>query len=380
MEPMNCTAQVADGRVRLWVPTQVPTFARAVAARVAGVAESQVELHVPYLGGGFGRRLEVDVVAQAVRVALETGGAPVQLLWSREQDMAHDFYRPAASAVLRATLGSDGRLQALVAGSAGDAVMPRYYARVMPQLATRFDTPDKTTAEGLFGLPYRVPHLRVQHVATRHGVPVGSWRSVGHSHNAFFGESFVDELSHAAGADPLAWRLAALERLPRHAAVLRLAGERAGWGRPLPAGRARGVALHESFGSVVAQVAEVSRGAGGQPRVHRVVAAVDCGLVINPRIAAQQVESAVIFGLSAALFGRIDIEHGAVRQRNFDSYRVLRLAETPAIEVHFVDSRRDPSGLGEPGTPPVAPALANAWFALTGQRLRELPLVAPRSG
>ena len=380
MEPMNCTAQVADGRVRLWVPTQVPTFARAVAARVAGVAESQVDLHVPYLGGGFGRRLEVDVVAQAVRVALETGGTPVQLLWSREQDMAHDFYRPAASAVLRATLGSDGRMQALVAGSASDAVMPRYYARVMPQLATRFETPDKTTAEGLFSLPYRVPHLRVQHVATRHGVPVGSWRSVGHSHNAFFAESFIDELAHAAGADPLAWRLAGLAHLPRHAAVLRLAGERAGWGQPLPAGRARGVALHDSFGSIVAQVLEVSRRADGQPRVHRVVAAVDCGVVINPRIAAQQVESAVIFGLSAALFGRIDIEGGAVRQRNFDTYRVLRLAETPAIEVHFIDSRRDPSGLGEPGTPPVAPALANAWFALTGQRLRELPLVAPRTG
>lgn len=373
MEPMNCTAQVAEGRVRLWVPTQVPSFARAVAARVAGVDEDHVDLHVPYLGGGFGRRLEVDVVAQAVRVAMETGGAPVQLLWSREQDMAHDFYRPAATAVLRAVLDRDGRPQALVAGSAGDAVMPRYYARVMPQLATRFDTPDKTTAEGLFSLPYRVPHLRVQHVATRQGVPVGSWRSVGHSHNAFFAEGFADELAHAAGADPLDWRLAGLQHLPRHAAVLRLAAERAGWGRPLPAGRARGLALHESFGTIVAQVLEVTRGADGGPRVLRVVAAVDCGLLINPRIATQQVESAVIFGLGAALFGRIDIENGAVRQRNFDGYRILRLAETPAIEAHFVVSTRDPTGLGEPGTPPVAPALANAWFALTGQRLRDLP-------
>ena len=375
MEPMNCTAQVADGRVRLWAPTQVPSFARAVAARVAGVDEDAVELHVPYLGGGFGRRLEVDVVAQAVRVALETGGAPVQLLWSREEDLRHDFYRPAAAAVLRATLGSDGRPQALVVGSAGDAVMPRYYARVMPLLAMRFDTPDKTTAEGLFSFPYRVPHLTVRHVATRHAVPVGSWRSVGHSHNAFFAESFVDELAHAAGADPLAWRLALLDRLPRHAAVLRLVAERSRWNTPVPAGRARGVALHESFGSIVAQVVEVSRDRSGAPRVHRVVAAVDCGVVINPRIAVQQVESAVIFGLSAALFGRIDIEHGAVRQANFDSYRVLRLAETPAIEVHFIASTRDPGGLGEPGTPPVAPALANAWFALTGVRLRELPLV-----
>ena len=243
---------------------------------------------------------------------------------------------------MRAVLGSDGRPQALVAGSAGDAVMPRYYARVMPQLATRFDTPDKTTAEGLFSLPYRVPHLRVQHVATRHDVPVGSWRSVGHSHNAFFAESFVDELAHAAGADPLAWRLAGLDRLPRHAAVLRLAGQRAAWGRPLPAGRARGVALHESFGSIVALVLEVSRGKEGLPRVHRVVAAVDCGVVVNPRIASQQVESAVIFGLSAALFGRIDVDAGAVRQRNFDSLRMLRLAECPAIDTHFIASSAPP--------------------------------------
>ena len=374
MEPLNCTAQVVDGRVRLWAPTQAPTAARSVAARVAGVAESAVELHVPYLGGGFGRRLEVDVIAQAVAVALETGGAPVQLLWSREQDLTHDFYRPAAAAVWRATVGPEGRPLALVVGSAGDAVMPRYLERVMPALATRFDAPDKTTAEGLFSLPYRVPNLRVQHLATRHAVPVGSWRSVGHSHNAFFAESFVDELAHAAGADSLAYRLTLLVHLPRHAAVLRLAAEAAGWDLPLPAGRARGLALHESFGTLVAQVLELSRSAAGAPRVHRVVAAVDCGVVINPRIARQQIESAVIFGLSAALHGRIDVVDGAVQQANFDRYRVLRLADTPAIETHFIASMRDPSGLGEPGTPPVAPALANAWFALTGERLRELPL------
>ncbi len=374
MEPMNCTAQVADGRVRLWAPTQVPSLARAVAARVAAVDEDAVELHVPYLGGGFGRRLEVDFIAQAVRVALETGGAPVQLLWSREQDLQHDFYRPAAAAVLRATLDADGRPTALVVGSASDAVMPRYVARVLPALAPRFDLPDKTSADGLFSLPYRIPHLRVQHEATRHAVPVGSWRSVGHSHNAFFAESFIDELAHAAGADPLDWRLDLLQQRPRHAAVLSLAASAAGWGRPLPAGRARGVALHESFGSIVAQVLEVSLDKAGAPRVHRVVAAVDCGVVINPRIAAQQVESGVIFGLSAALFGRIDIERGAVRQGNFHDYRMLRLAQTPAIETHFMASLRDPGGLGEPGTPPVAPALANALFALTGQRLRELPL------
>jgi isoquinoline 1-oxidoreductase beta subunit len=374
MEPLNCTAQVADGRVRLWVPTQVPSLARTAAARVAGVPDSAVDVQVPYLGGGFGRRLEVDVVAQAVRVALETGGAPVQLLWSREEDLRHDFYRPAAAALLRATLDEQGRPLALVMGSAGEALLPVYTARALPDLAPPVELPDRSTAEGLFTLPYRVPQLRVQHLATRHAVPVGSWRSVGHSHNAFFAESFVDELAHAAGADPVAWRLQLLKGRPRHAAVLQLAADRAGWGRPLAGGRARGVALHESFGSIVAQVVEASLDAAGTPRVHRVVAAVDCGVVVNPRIAAQQVESAIVFGLSAALWGRIDIEQGAVQQGNFDRYRVLRLAEMPAVEVHFVPSDRDPGGLGEPGTPPLAPALANALFALTGRRLRELPL------
>lgn len=374
MEPMNCTVRVAQGRVTLWAPTQVPTFARAVAARVAGVPESAVDLHVPYLGGGFGRRLEVDFIAQAVRVALECGGAPVQLLWSREQDTRHDFYRPAAAAVLRAVPDAKGRPRAVVVGSAGDAIMPRYYERVFPLIAGPVDLPDKTAAEGLFGWPYLTPGLRVQHVATRSGVPIGSWRSVGHSHNAFFAESFIDELAAAARTDPVAYRLSLLDRLPRHAAVLRRAAEAAGWGQALPAGRARGVALHDSFGSIVALVAEVSRSAG-RLRVHRLVAAVDCGLVMHPRLAAQQVESALVFGLSAALQGRIDIDEGVVRQGGFDDLRVLRLAATPAIEVHFVPSRRPPAGLGEPGTPPVAPALANAWFALSGERLRELPLM-----
>jgi isoquinoline 1-oxidoreductase beta subunit len=234
-------------------------------------------------------------------------------------------------------------------------------------------TPDKTANEGLYDLPYAVPHQRIGHVATRSGVPVGFWRAVGHSHNAFFAEGFIDELAHEARADPVAFRLGLLRDLPRHAAVLKMAAEKAGWGRPLPSGVARGVALHESFGSIVAQVLEVSLD-GKTPRVRRVVCAVDCGIVINPGIVAQQMESAVIFGLSAALYGRIDIEGGAVRQQNFPDYRMLALADSPPIETHIVPSQRPPSGMGEPGLPPVAPALANALFALTGKRLRELPL------
>jgi len=380
MEPINCTARVADGKVDVWVPTQVPGLARAIAAEVAGVAPEAVTVHVTYLGGGFGRRLDVDFVGQAVRIAIECGGRPVQLVWSREEDLGHDFYRPAGVAVLRATLAEDGRPHTLSITSAGDAITPRWIERGLPNLAGPVDTPDKTTSEGLFDQVYEIPNQRIAHVATRSGVPVGYWRSVGHSHNAFFSECFLDELAHAAGQDPVAYRLALLKDSPRHRAVLLLAAQRAGWpghgaGPPLPPGRARGVALHESFGSIVAQVVEASIVAGA-PRVHRIVCAADVGTVVNPGIVAQQLESAAIFALSAALWGRIDIEGGVVRQTNFPTYPVVRLADTPRIETYLVDNAETPGGVGEIGTPPLAPALANALFALTGRRQRELPLVA----
>jgi isoquinoline 1-oxidoreductase beta subunit len=381
MEPINATARVADGRVEVWVPTQVPGLARAVAARVAGVPEDAVTVHVTYLGGGFGRRLDVDVVGQAVRVAMATGGRPVQLVWPRDEDIGHDFYRPAGAAWMRAGFGADGALAAIVISSAGDAIAPRWLARTLPALASRIERPDKTTAEGLFDLPYGVPHRRIAHTATHSGVPVGFWRAVGHSHNAFFAEGFVDELAHATGADPVAFRLGLLDGLPRHAAVLRLAADKAGWGRPLPAGTARGVALHESFGSIVAQVVEVTResdskAGAARPRVTRVVCAVDCGTVVNPDGVAQQMESGVLFGLAAALHGRVDIVGGVVRQKNLPDLPPLTMAETPLIETHIVPGTRPPAGMGEPGLPPVAPALANAWFALTGERRRELPFPA----
>jgi isoquinoline 1-oxidoreductase subunit beta len=373
MEPMNCTARVRDGAVEVWAPTQVPGLARAAAARVAGVAPEAVTLHLTYLGGGFGRRLEVDVVAQAVRIALETGGRPVQLVWSREQDFGHDFYRPAGVALLRAGLDDAGRVTALAVTSAGDSITPRWLERILPTFSGPVDLPDKSAVEGLYDLPYEIANQRIAHVATHSGVPIGNWRSVGHSHNAFFSESFIDELAHAAGQDPLRFRLALLEGMPRHAAVLSLAAEKAGWGAAAPAGRARGIALHESFGTIVAQVVEVSLD-GRTPRVHRVVCAVDCGVAVHPSGVAQQMESAVVYGLSAALFGRIDIEDGAVRQRNFPDHPLLTLAQTPAIETYIVASGRPPTGMGEPGVPPLAPALANALFVLSGRRLRELPL------
>jgi len=373
MEPINCTAQVGDGRVTVWAPTQVPGLARALAARVAGVDDGAVTLHVTYLGGGFGRRLDIDFVGQAVRIALETDGVPVQLVWPREEDIGHDFYRPAGVAVLRAAIDAQGAVAGLAITSAGDAITPRWMERTLPALAGPVDLPDKTVADGLFDLPYSIPNERIAHVATRSGVPVGFWRSVGHSHNAFFSEGFIDELAHEVGQDPLAFRLTLLGGSPRHAAVLRLAAQKSGWGGALPAGRARGVALHESFGSIVAEVVELSL-VNGAPRVHRVVCAADIGTVVNPGIVAQQMESAVIFGLSAALHGRIDIEGGVVKQGNFTDLPVARLADSPLIETHLVASTRAPAGVGEPGTPPVAPAMANALFALTGKRLRELPL------
>ena len=378
MEPINCTARVADGRVEVWVPTQMPGTARAAAARAAGVAEEAVTVHVTYLGGGFGRRLDVDFVGQAVRIALETGGRPVQLVWPREEDITHDFYRPAGVAVMRASLDAQGQPTALHFTSAGDAITPRWFERGLPALAGPVDTPDKTTSEGLFDIPYGVPNQRIAHVATRSGVPVGFWRSVGHSHNAFFGECFIDELAFEAKQDPVAFRLGLLKAAPRHAAVLKLAAEKAGWpghgaASKLPAGVARGVALHESFGSIVAQVVELSM-LEGKPRLRRVVCAADVGTVVNPMIVAQQMEGAVIFGLSAALYGRIDIVGSVVQQRNFPNHPIVAMREAPRIETHLVPSRRGPGGVGEPGVPPLAPAVANAMFVLTGQRRRALPL------
>ena len=373
MEPMNCTARVLDGKVEVWAPTQAPGPARAIAAKVAGVPVNRVTLHVTLLGGGFGRRLDVDYVAQAVRVAMACGGRPVQLAWSREEDTTHDFYRPMNAAMLRAALDGQGQVQSLRIKSAGDAITPRWMQRAIPYLSGPFDLPDKTTDEGLFDQPYGFAHQHMAHVATRMGVPVGYWRSVGHSHNAFFIESFMDELAAQTRQDPVEFRRKLLQQTPRYLAVLDLAAAKAGWGGALAAGRARGVALHESFGSIVAQVVEVSL-QDGAPRVHRVVCAVDCGTVVNPNIVAQQIEGAVIFGLTAALYSRVDIQAGTVQQSNFPNYPMVKLALAPLVETWIVPSERPPGGVGEIGVPPLAPAVANALFVLTGKRARTLPL------
>jgi isoquinoline 1-oxidoreductase subunit beta len=327
------------------------------------------------LGGGFGRRLESDCAAQAARVALDCGGAAVQLLWPREEDMTHDFYRPMNVARLRAAIGRDGKVTSLRIKSAGDAIQPRWLERNLPSLAGPVDVPDKTAAEGLFDMPYAFADQHMEHVATRTGVPIGFWRSVGHSHNAFFAESFLDELAAEMRVDPVELRRSLLREAPRHLAVLNVAVQKSGWGGRISAGRALGIALHDSFGSVVAQVAEVSLEAG-QPKVHRVVCAVDCGTVVNPNIVAQQMEGAVVFGLTAALHGRIDIHEGVAQQGNFPAYPMVRMASAPKVETWIVQSQRAPGGVGEPGVPPIAPAVANALFALTGKRHRTLPFAA----
>ena len=400
MEPINCTVLVADGSATVWASTQVPDIARGVAARTLGLDEEKVDVQVQFLGGGFGRRLDVDFVAQAALIAQALPGRPVQTIWSREEDVRHDFYRPAAVSRFKAGLDAAGKLVAWHNHSAGQAIVPQIMARYaagvsgMPLLAKgqallgQATRPlgylpgmgiDKTAAEGAFDQPYEFPAVRVDHTIVSSPLPVGFWRSVGHSHHAFFKESFIDEVAHAAGADPVAFRAALLRQHPRHLKVLQRVAALAGWGTPAAAAPdgapvARGVALHHSFGSIVAQVAEVSLAADKTIRVHRVVAVIDCGTAVNPNLVRQQLESAIVFGLSAALYGTLTIEQGRVQQSNFHDQPALRIDACPSIQSEIIASTAHPEGVGEPGTPPIAPAVANALFVLTGQRLRSLPL------
>jgi isoquinoline 1-oxidoreductase beta subunit len=349
MEPMSCIAALGKGGCDVWVGTQAQTRAQEVAMAITGLPRKQVRVHTTYLGGGFGRRLETDYVAEAVRLA-KILRRPVRVLWTRADDMQHDFYRPASITTMRAGLDASGALTAWLQRIAG---------------------PD--AALGEVDIPYAVPNLREVHVEEDPGVPTGYWRSVGASQNAFAVECFVDELARAADKDPLAYRLELLERRPRYRRVLELAARRVGWDRPLAEGKGRGIAVYHSYGSWVAQVADVSVTPDAL-RVDRIVCAIDCGSVVNPNAVAAQMEGAVVFGLSAALYGEITLRNGAVQQSGFENYPILRMPDTPTIEVHIVPSPAPPGGVGEPGLPPVAPAVANAVFAATGTRIRRLPL------
>ena len=362
MEPMNCTARVDGAGAELWSPSQSPTWAQGEVAKALGLPEDRVRVHTTLLGCGFGRRAMPDVPVEAAHVA-RAAGAPVQVLWTREDDIVHDYYRPASRNVLSAGVDASGKLLAF-----------RHTVRAPSVAAQVFEKPEgrPDVVGGAFDLPYRAEAVLVDCYAPAIGVTVGWWRSVYASQNACAQECFVDELAAKAGQDPFAFRRALLEGAPRLKEVLELAAAKSGWGGPLPPGRGRGIACFPSFGSFVAEVAEVSV-VDSAIRVHRVVSAIDCGRIVNPDTIEAQIEGAIAFGLGAALREAITIRNGSAVQTNFDDYEPLRFPEMPAVEVHRVTSAEAPGGIGEPGVPPVAPAVLNAVAAATGVRVRTLP-------
>jgi isoquinoline 1-oxidoreductase beta subunit len=386
MEPVNCTVHVRPDGCDLWLGTQVPTFTQTAAAKLTGLPRDKVRVHNHLLGGGFGRRLEVDFVARAVQIAQQVP-SPVKVVWTREEDIQHDMYRPYYYDRIAAGLDEHGRPVAWTHKVVGSSILGRVINQLMPKnlrvmraaglrtLLANVRGLDIDAVEGAAAPPYALPNVRVEYVRQEPpGIPTAFWRGVGPTHNVFVVESFIDELAAAAGQDPVAYRHALLGASPRARAVLELAAQEAGWGQPLPAGSGRGVALLHAFGSYIAQVAQVRVATTGDVRVERVVAAVDCGTVVNPNTVEAQIQSGIIFGISAVLWGEITFKDGRVEQHNFNDYRVLRINEAPAIDVHLVASAEAPGGIGEPGTSAVMPAVANAIFAATGKRLRKLPV------
>jgi isoquinoline 1-oxidoreductase beta subunit len=378
MEPLNCAVKIDKDKCEIWTGTQFQTIDQQVGAQITGLKPEQVQVHTMFLGGGFGRRATPtsDFVTEAVHVA-KAANAPVKTVWTREDDVRGGYYRPMY--LQRAKIGVDAQ------------GMPVAWQHVMVGQSILAGTPfeammvkngiDATSVEGVADSPYlkAIADHRVELHSPKAGIPVLWWRSVGHSYNGFVMESLIDELAHAAGKDPVEYRRALLKEHPRHLAALNLATEKAGWGSALPKGRARGVAVHESFGSFVAQVAEVSAD-NDAIRVHRVVCAIDCGVAVNPAGVTAQLESGVAFGLGTALHSALTFKDGQVQQSNYHDFQVLRIDEMPQVEVHIVPSTDKMGGVGETGVPPIAPAVANALFALTGQRLRELPLrLAPQT-
>jgi isoquinoline 1-oxidoreductase subunit beta len=368
MEPMNCTAHVRPDSCEIWVGNQAIARAQAAAAKTAGLPIEKVVVHNHLIGGGFGRRLEADGVIRAVEIAKHVDG-PVKVVWTREEDVQHDMYRPYWFDRISAGLDKDGKPVAWNHRFAGSSVIARW---LPPGFKDGLD-PDST--EGAIDLVYNLPNFHVEFVRVEPpGIPTAFWRSVGPSHTVFVVESFIDELAAAAKQDPVAYRLALLDKSPRAKAALALAAEKAGWGQPLPARVGRGVSLQFVFGSYMAHVAEVEVSKYGEVRVRRVVCAVDCGTVVNPDTVRAQIMSGIVFGATAALHGEITLKNGRVAQSNFDSYQVLRMNEAPVVEVHIVQSAEPPGGMGETGTSAIVPAVGNAVFAATGRRLRKMPV------
>lgn len=390
MEPMNCTAKFSGDKLEVWTSTQNPQVAKNIAAFYGDVSKDDVTVHGCFIGGGFGRRTVSDYVAEAVAIA-KAAGVPVQLVWSREDDTQHGYYRPASMARFKVGLNKEGLIESWNVTRSGpnimpytidevaDAMMPGFLPNGMVDWMSKagyglFDgwTVDPASVEGLFE-DYDAPHKSVNHVTVDPGLPLGFWRSVGHSYSGFFKESMMDEIAIKQNVDPIEFRLKHLKNNPRLANVLKQAAEKANWNKDLPKGHFHGVAVHTSFQSYVAEIAEVSV-ENNQIKVHKVICTIDCGLAVNPDIVRDQMESGIVFGLTAALHGEITLKDGAVEQSNFHNYPLLRINETPDIEVLIVDSDESPSGVGEPGLPPIAAAVSNAIFAATRKRLRSLPL------
>jgi isoquinoline 1-oxidoreductase subunit beta len=368
MEPMNCTVHVRKDGCEVWVGTQVVARAQAAAAKTAGLPLDKVVVHNHLIGGGFGRRLEVDGVVRAVQIAQHVDG-PVKVIWTREEDIQHDMYRPYWFDRISAGLDEKGMPLAWNHRFAGSSVVARWAPPVFKNGL------DPDTTEGAIDLVYAFANIHVEYLRVEPpGIPTAFWRSVGPSHNVFVTESFIDELAAAAKQDPVAYRRALLDKSPRAKAVLDLAAEKAGWGQLLPRGVGRGVSVQFTFATYMAQIAEVEVPKDGAVRVRRVVCAVDCGTVVNPDTVQAQIQSAIMFGITATLYGEITLKDGRVEQTNFDTYQILSMNEAPAIEVHIVQSFEPPGGMGEPGTSAIAPAVTNAIFAATGKRLRKLPV------
>jgi isoquinoline 1-oxidoreductase beta subunit len=368
MEPLNCTVHVRKDGCEVWVGSQAVARAQAAAAKIAGLPLDRVIVHNHLLGGGFGRRLDADGVTRAVQIGQQVDG-PVKVVWTREEDIQHDVYRPYWFDRISAGLDDKGKPVAWNHRFAGSSVMARWAPPFFK------DGLDPDTTEGAIDLVYALPNLRVEYAQVEPpGIPTGFWRSVGPSHNVFVTECFIDELAAAAKQDPVAYRRALLDKTPRAKAVLELAAEKAGWGQKLPERVGRGVSLQHVFATYMAQVAEVEVAKDGAVRVRRVVCAVDCGIVVNPDTVRAQIQSAIIFGVTAALNGAITLKNGRVEQANFDTYQILRMNEAPIVEIHIVESSEPPGGMGECGTSAVVPAVANAVYAATGKRLRKMPV------
>jgi isoquinoline 1-oxidoreductase beta subunit len=392
-EPMNCTAHVQESVCDVWVPTQNQGGTQEIASAVSGLPLDRVRVHTTFLGGGFGRRGDVDYVIEAVELSKKIK-APVKLVWTREEDIQHDHYRPASYQVVKAGLDAQGKLvafhhrfvcQSYVDGMIdvlAPAIMPRWMPRFMKNAAAyaaipvvKYSRSGEAAAGGASDIPYAVDNFRVEYIKDDPGIPTGAWRSVAYSRNAFVVESFLDEIAAATGTDPYQLRYELLSKSPKHRNVLKLAARKAGWGKKLPDGIYRGIALNDFHETAVAMVSEVSVDKKGHVKVHRVVASVDCGTVIDPKNVASQISGGIAFGLTATLKGEITVRNGRAQQSNFDDFPLLRIDEMPEVEVHIVPSTAPPTGIGEVGVPPIAPAVANAVYSATGKRIRKLPIV-----